>query len=104
MEDRDRPQRKKQKIKMSKYAYKSCKVPMIEVFEAVSDLLRKAGEYRTYCRPMQSRRYDDDMSHELHRMAEKTAAQMKNKSSREEIPCQSSPSRRTLGQPATDAE
>lgn len=51
---------------------------MPKVIKPVEDVVRKAADYHTYRLIKQLARYDDNVEHELHWMARKTAVQMKN--------------------------
>lgn len=51
---------------------------MLKVIETVNDLFQKLVEYHTYRLIKKLARYNDNVAHELHRMAKKTVIQMKN--------------------------
>lgn len=64
---------------ISKYADKPDQITVLEVFKPVNDLLWKALDCPTYSLIKRSAWYDEDVAHELHRMAKRTAAQMNDR-------------------------
>lgn len=87
----------KRQFKKSKSAYQLILVAILKGTGPVNDLFQKAAGYDLYLFVKQLEMCDDDLAHELHCMAKKTAVQMMDRILLGNIPCQILSSCVTIG-------